>query len=224
MITDWGTHHVDIAQWAIGMDHTGPLTIKPLRVVFPTPMRNGYAVRDDCYSAPTEFMVTADEWKWAVEGLREVAEYADTCNVTLGVEYLNRFECYLLNTAADGARFCRKVNHPRCKMMYDAFHAHIGEKNIRAAIVELKDCLIHVHISENDRSTPGAGNVRWDENFDALRHVRYDGILMVESVGLALERLLPAAKIWRRMYQSEHQLATDALAFVRREVDKRWTR
>ena len=57
IMADWGVHHVDIAQWAIGMDHSGPLTIEPLRVVFPTPMRNGYAVRDDCYSTPTEFLV-----------------------------------------------------------------------------------------------------------------------------------------------------------------------
>jgi len=44
-------------QWAIGMDRSGPLTIEALRVVFPTPLRNGYAVRDDCYSTPTEFMI-----------------------------------------------------------------------------------------------------------------------------------------------------------------------
>ena len=88
--------------------------------------------------------------------------------MTLGLEYLNRFECYLLNTAADGARFCRDVNHPRCKMMYDTFHSHIEEKNTPAAIRALKDCLAHVHISENDRSTPGTGNVRWAETFDTL--------------------------------------------------------
>ena len=27
-MTDWGAHHIDIAQWALGMDHTGPTTIK----------------------------------------------------------------------------------------------------------------------------------------------------------------------------------------------------
>lgn len=165
---------------------------------------------------------TADEWKWAVDSMREVAEHAQKVNVKLGVEYLNRFECYLLNTAADGARFCRDVNHPYCQMMYDTFHAHIEEKSIPAAIRSLKGCLVHVHISENDRSTPGQGNVRWAENFDTLREIGYDNLMVVEAFGLALEKLVPATKIWRRMYQSERQLASDALAFMKAEVAKRW--
>jgi D-psicose/D-tagatose/L-ribulose 3-epimerase len=47
---------------------------------------------------------------------------------------------------------------------------------------------------------------------------------MIEAFGFALERLLPATKIWRRMYQSESQLAADGLAFLKREVAKRWCR
>ena len=147
--------------------------------------------------------------------MREVAEHAEMVGVTLGVEYLNRFECYFLNTAADGARFCADVNHPRCRMMYDTFHAHIEEKSVPDAIRTLKDCLTHVHISENDRSTPGKGNVRWDANFDTLKEVGYDRLMVVEAFGLALEKLVPATKIWRRMYDSEIQVATDALNFMK---------
>ena len=51
----------------------------------------------------------------------------------------------------------------------------------------MKDCLAHVHISENDRSTPGQGNVRWDETFDALHEIGYDGLMVIEAFGLALE-------------------------------------
>jgi D-psicose/D-tagatose/L-ribulose 3-epimerase len=165
---------------------------------------------------------TPDEWRWAVDSMREVAEHAEKVGVMLGIEYLNRFECYLLNTAADGARFCRDVNHPRCKMMYDTFHAHIEEKNIPEAIRALKGHLVHVHISENDRSTPGQGNVRWPENFDTLREIGYDNLMVIEAFGLALDRLVPATKIWRRMYASERQLATDGLNFMKAEVAKRW--
>ena len=82
--------------------------------------------------------------------------------------------------------------------------------------------LCHVHISENDRSTPGKGNIRWKENFDALKDVGYDGWLMIEAFGLALPEIAAATKIWRKMYDSEQQLATDGLAFMKAEYAKRW--
>ena len=47
-------------------------------------------------------------------------------------------------------------------------------------------------------------------------------VLVVEAFGLALEKLVPATKIWRRMYESEKQLAGDALNFMKAEVAKRW--
>ncbi|MBC8870227.1 MAG: sugar phosphate isomerase/epimerase [Planctomycetes bacterium] len=165
---------------------------------------------------------TKDEWKWAVDSMRPVAEHAGQAGVTLGVEALNRFECYFLNTHADSARFAREVDHPNCKVMYDTFHAHIEEKNIPQALRDCADVLCHVHISENDRSTPGTGNVRWAENFDTLKEIGYDGWMMVEAFGLALKELVAATKIWRRMYDTEDQLARDAVTFMKAEVAKRW--
>lgn len=165
---------------------------------------------------------TPDEWKWGVESMRQVADYAGKLGVMLGVEPLNRFETYLLNSAADGARFVREVGHPSCRLMYDTFHANIEEKNVTAAVKSCADVLVHVHISENDRSTPGAGDIRWDETFDALKAVNYDGWMTVEAFGLALPEIAAATKIWRRMYQSEEQLATDALAFIKKQVAQRW--
>jgi D-psicose/D-tagatose/L-ribulose 3-epimerase len=165
---------------------------------------------------------TIDEWNWGVDSMRQVAEHAERVGVTLGVECLNRFETYLLNTHADAARFVREVANTHCRMMYDTFHANIEEKDIARAIYDCGDVLCHVHISENDRSTPGKGNVRWADNFDALRNVNYNGWFMVEAFGLALPELAAATKIWRRMFDSEEQLARDALAFMQSEVAKRW--
>ena len=164
---------------------------------------------------------TEDEWKWGVDSMRQVAEHAGSVGVMLGVECLNRFETYLLNTHSDAARFVREVDHPSCRMMYDTFHSNIEEKNIAAAIRSCQDVLTHVHISENDRSTPGTGNVNWQENFDTLMEVGYDGWMVVEAFGLALPEIAAATKIWRRMYDSEEQLARDALAFMKQEVGAR---
>jgi D-psicose/D-tagatose/L-ribulose 3-epimerase len=159
-----------------------------------------------------------DEWKWGVESMRAVAEHAATVGVTLAVEYLNRFETYLLTCAADTARFIAEVNHPNCRMMYDTFHANIEEKNVRDAILTAAPYTVHVHISENDRSTPGRGAVRWQETFDAFRETRYDGWMVVEAFGLALPAIAAATKIWRRMYENEEQLARDALAFMKGQL------
>jgi len=164
---------------------------------------------------------TGPEWQWGVESMKPVAAYAGSLGITLVLEFLNRFEIYLLNCAADAARFVREVNHPACKMMYDTFHAHIEEKSITAALQSCADVMAHVHISENDRSTPGKGQVNWQETFDALRKIKYDGWLTIEAFGLALPSLAAATKIWRRMFVSEEQLAGDGLRFMKREWAKR---
>jgi D-psicose/D-tagatose/L-ribulose 3-epimerase len=164
---------------------------------------------------------TKDEWNRALDGIREAAEHAGKVGVKIALEALNRFECYFLNCMADAKRFVKEVNHPSCGVMYDTFHANIEEKSSREAVTSVKDVLFHVHISESDRSTPGTGMVHWDETFDALHEVGYDGILCCEAFGLALPKLTAATKIWRRMYESEDQLAKDVLAFMKKHVDKR---
>ena len=165
---------------------------------------------------------TADEWKWGVDSMRQVAEHAGKVGVTLAVEPLNRFEIYLLNCVKDAVRFVRDVNHPSCRTMYDSFHANIEEKNVAAAIKEVAPVCAHVHISENDRGTPGQGGVNWKATFDTLKEINYDGWLVVDAFGLALPEIAAATKIWRRMYSSEEQLAKDALAFMKSQVAARW--
>ncbi len=164
---------------------------------------------------------TTTEWRRGVESLRPVAEYAGTLGITLALEFLNRFEIYLLNCAADAARFVREVDHPNCRMMYDTFHANIEEKDLTAAIVDNADVMVHVHVSENDRSTPGQGHVDWATTFDALARIGYDGWLTIEAFGQSLPALAAATKIWRTMFVSEEQLAADGLRFMRQQWSSR---
>ncbi len=159
---------------------------------------------------------TPDEWQRGLEVLTKAADHAQKNNVTLVCEYLNRFECYFLTNAADDARFCREANHPNLKMMYDTFHANIEEKDLAAAMRSCWDQVVHVHISENDRSTPGEGHVDWATTFKTLKELKYDGWLMVEAFGLALPALAAATKVWRRMFPTEEYLAKQSLAFMKK--------
>ena len=164
---------------------------------------------------------TEDEFKWGVETMRQVADHAAAAGVTIATEYLNRFENYFLTSVAQTVAFVKAVDHPHVRMMYDTFHANIEEKNIPDAIRAAAPWTVLVHISENDRSIPGTGHVHWQETFDTLHEVGYDGWLVVEAFGLALPNIAAATKIWRKMFPSEDQLATDALAFMREQVARR---
>jgi predicted dehydrogenase len=58
-LTDWGAHHVDIAQWAIGQsgDGQGPLSIEGI-AKHPVEFVDGMPVQDDRYNAAIEFDIT----------------------------------------------------------------------------------------------------------------------------------------------------------------------
>jgi D-psicose/D-tagatose/L-ribulose 3-epimerase len=158
---------------------------------------------------------TADEKKRAADVLRKAAEYAGQAGVTLVIEYLNRFECYFLTTAAETRALVKQVDHSHFRAMYDTFHANIEEKNAADAIRGLADSMVHVHISENDRGTPGTGHVAWDETFRTLREVGYDGWLTIEAFGRALPALAAATRVWRDLFPSAEEVYTQGLRFIK---------
>ena len=162
-------------------------------------------------SPPTEH-----EWEASVDVMQTAADYAARAGITLAFEFLNRFEIYLLNDAARTARFARCVARPNVGVHYDTFHAHIEEKDVSLAIESAGAAIRHVHVSENDRSTPGSGQVRWAETFAALQRIGYDGWLTIEAFGAALPSLAAATRIWRRMFEDEEVLAREGIEFVRR--------
>jgi D-psicose/D-tagatose/L-ribulose 3-epimerase len=158
---------------------------------------------------------TADEWRWSVDTVRAAGECAAAAGVELAIEPLNRFECYLLNDQRRGAEYVRAVGLPNVGLLYDTFHAHIEEKDPAAALDDVYGELMHVHASENDRSTPGQGQVRWHETLSVLKRRGWDGVLMVEAFGMSLPALAAATRIWRPMFESPEQLARDAVRFLR---------
>ncbi|MBY0458798.1 MAG: sugar phosphate isomerase/epimerase [Gemmataceae bacterium] len=161
---------------------------------------------------------TADEKQRSADVLREVAEFAKQANLMMAVEYLNRFECYLITTAAQAVELVKMVDHPNLRTMYDSFHAHIEEKDPAAAIRTVAPVLAHVHISENDRGTPGTGQVNWDDTFTTLSEVGYDGWMTIESFGRALPDLAAATKVWRDLFPSPEDVYTKGIKFIKERL------
>lgn len=158
----------------------------------------------------------ADENKRCVEGLKALGEHAEGSGVVIAVEPLNRFETYFLNTqeqcyAVMEAVGCDSVGH-----MYDTFHANIEERNLYAAIQSGGKHIRHVHISANDRGTPGEDHVDYIETFAALKNIGYDGWLTIESFGHRLAELAGATCIWREVSPSEEHVVREGVAFIRK--------
>lgn len=161
---------------------------------------------------------TEDEFKAGVETLQRAGEKAQSRNIKIAVEYLNRFEIYFLTTAAQTVRFVEAVNHPSVKMMYDSFHANIEEKDQARAFASCAKHVIHVHVSENDRGTPGTGGVNWNSFWSGINGHGFDGLLTIEAFGRALPALAAATRVWRDLFDDPMNLCRDGLAFIRQRA------
>lgn len=158
---------------------------------------------------------TAAERQRAIAFHRASGDHAASRNVRFALEALNRFECYFLNTMAQLADYLDEVNHPAVKAMYDTFHANIEERDPIQAIETIKPHMIHVHISENDRGTPGKGHVPWAATYKALRASGYDASLTIEAFGRALPALAAATRVWRDFFPSRESVYLEGLAQIR---------
>ena len=158
---------------------------------------------------------TAAELKRSVSSQRAIGDHAGKHGVTIGLEALNRFECYLVNTMDDLAAHIDAIGHPNIRAMYDTFHSNIEEADPIGAFTRNRDRIVHVHISENDRGVPGRGNIPWAETFRALRENGYDGWLTIEAFGRALKDLAAATKVWRDFSETPEAVYRDGYRHIR---------
>lgn len=158
---------------------------------------------------------TSQERKRGVDFHRKVGDHARARNVKVALEALNRFECYFLNTMEDLATYLDAVDHPNITGMYDTFHSNIEEYDQISAISKARRHISHVHISENNRGTPGKGHVDWPRVYGALRKVKYDGWLTIEAFGRALPQLAAATRVWRDYFPSPQSVYRDGIKSIR---------
>ena len=129
------------------------------------------------------------EWAWAVEGAREVAQYAHDNGVRLALEPWNRYESYLVNRLEQSIQMVDEIDNPGIGVMADTFHMSIEDRSIPDAIRKAGSRLTHVHLADSNRAAPGEGFLDFAAIVEAIAEVNYKGVCSFE--------LLPAAgDIW----------------------------
>ncbi len=160
---------------------------------------------------------TQGERERSAATLRLAAEYAAQANIMLYPEALNRFECYLYNTMADLKTLIESIDHPNVGAMYDTHHANIEEKSQSAALKTIAPYLKHIHISENDRGTPGSGHVQWKEVFTTIKEIGYEGWLTIEAFSTVIPEFANAINVWRD-YSPIKEVYTNGLQFIKKGI------
>ncbi len=136
--------------------------------------------------------------------------------IEIAIEPLNRFEGFLINTAAEGVAFCEMVGNDNVGLMLDNFHLSMEEDSFTGAVHTAGKRLKHLHLAENNRRLPGMGQFPWDDYFAALRDIGYAGRLDIESFMTPGGGIAASVALWRSFTDApEEQLLRDALDFLR---------
>lgn len=122
------------------------------------------------------------EWDFAVASVRKAAAYAEEKGVLLAIEPINRYESFLVNSAAQGLRFVQEVNSPAVRLHLDAFHMNIEEKDPVEAIRKAGGLLVNMHISDSQRGPVGQGHTDFAAIMKALNEIDYQGPLTMEPL------------------------------------------
>lgn len=155
---------------------------------------------------------------WAVENLKELCGYAQERGICLALEPLNRFETDFMNTVAQGNALMDEVGMPNLGFLLDTFHMNIEEKSIAGAIRAAGERIFDFHACANDRGTPGEDHLDWPGIRQALRDVRYDGSVVIESFTTDITEIAKAVSLWRPLAGSQDALAKNGLAFLKQNL------
>jgi sugar phosphate isomerase/epimerase len=122
-----------------------------------------------------------DQWRWAVDALRELHRDAVAAGVRLALEPLNRYETYFVFRADQALALAEAVG-PSCGVALDAFHMNIEEADPLETIRVVGDRIADFHVADTNRLGCGMGHYDWPATVEALREVGYDGALTLEFV------------------------------------------
>jgi len=165
---------------------------------------------------PAEYKL---QWKTVVKHLKTLCRYAEKKGKQVCLEPLNRFETDFINTCDQALKMIKDVGSPALKLHLDTFHMNIEEKDQAAAIRKAGNLLGHFHACGSDRGTPGSDHIDWKAIAKALKQIRYEGDVVIESFTTDVKVIARAAAIWRRIEPTRDEIAVKGIKFLRRSLD-----
>lgn len=153
-----------------------------------------------------------------VEVWSSVADYAKEKDVNIAVEPINRYESYVCNTAENVLELIEKTGKDNLFLHLDTFHMNIEENNFRDPILLANQRLKHIHVTESHRGMLGEGTVNWNQFFDALKEINFEGNLVLENFSSSIPGMQQMVSLWQKSPYNAEQLALGSLNFIKQNL------
>ncbi|MDP1668010.1 sugar phosphate isomerase/epimerase family protein [Phaeovulum sp.] len=158
---------------------------------------------------------TTAELDNVARALREAAAHAKKLGLLFGIEPVNRYETHLINTGRQAVEMIEKVGAENMFIHLDTYHMNIEEKGAANGILDAREHIKYIHLSESDRGTPGWGTCDWDEIFAALSAIGFKGGLAMESFINMPPEVAWGLSVWRPVARDEAEVMDNGLPFLR---------
>ncbi len=150
--------------------------------------------------------------------LEAAARRARELDLLFGIEPVNRYENHLINTGWQAVDMIERVGADNVFIHLDTYHMNIEEKGAANGVLDSREYLKYIHLSESDRGTPGEGCCDWDEVFAALAAIGFEGGMAMESFINMPPELGYALSVWRPVAESHEAVMGKGLPFLRNKA------
>ena len=161
---------------------------------------------------------TMEEYDNIAKALAAAARHAKKLGIAFGIEPVNRYENHLINTGWQARWMIEKVGADNIFIHLDTYHMNIEEKGAGNGILDARDHLRYIHLSESDRGTPGMGTCDWDEVYATLAAIGFKGGLAMESFINMPPEVGYGLAVWRPVAENFQEVMDKGLPFLRNKA------
>ena len=130
------------------------------------------------FVAPNQSREAAE--KLFIDTAERICEIAAQHGVTMVLEPVNRYETNFINKLDEGSELVSKLKYGNMGLMPDVFHMNIEEAGLGASLRRNAPLIRYIHFADSNRLAPGQGHLNFDEVFDSLKTIGFNGWAAVE--------------------------------------------
>jgi len=132
------------------------------------------------------------DWQLNLSSVGTLLKVARRHDIRIAIENVPEPYPFLMKSVGDFSRFYDELGED-VGLALDIGHANLN-RQIQGFINQLSDKIVHVHVSDNDGTHDshlgiGYGTIDWEEVARAMKKVKYDGDVMLESIEHVQESL-----------------------------------